>query len=250
MGKTRIILAIVAMLTAGQAHAAWRVVIDPWTTGAVTANAASQELIESQHNARLDSINSKQQKLMQYTATMATIKELYKMSMENVSGFGAESQYYVEIGATVAEIFKDVPIVLQYMGKSPGKNYVICLNEIMNIVLETESLVKDFVDIVNNGKIQNPIKKTKGVPNVNAPASGQGDGYNFIDRYERQTLANRIYTHLLEIRYKMEAITMMCQYCSDMNNLLLAIDPDSWAAYFTGKNIVDGLISDWEGLGA
>ena len=249
MGKTRIILAIVAMLTAGQAHAAWRVVIDPWTTGAVTANAASQDLIESQHNARLDSINSKQQKLMQYTATMATIKELYKMSMENVSGFGAESQYYVEIGATVAEIFKDVPIVLQYMGKSPGKNYVICLNEIMNIVLETESLVKDFVDIVNNGKIQNPIKKTKGVPNVNAPASGQGDGYNFIDRYERLTLANRIYTHLLEIRYKMEAITMMCQYCSDMNNLLLAIDPDSWAAYFTGKNIVDGLISDWEGLG-
>ena len=250
MGKTRIILAIVAMLTAGQAHAAWRVVIDPWTTGAVTANAASQELIESQHNARLDSINSKQQKLMQYTATMATIKELYKMSMENVSGFGAESQYYVEIGATVAEIFKDVPVVLQYMGKSPGKNYVICLNEIMNIVLETESLVKDFVDIVNNGKIQNPIKKAKGVPNVNAPASGQGDGYNFIDRYERLTLANRIYTHLLEIRYKMEAITMMCQYCSDMNNLLLAIDPDSWAAYFTGKNIVDGLISDWEGLGA
>ena len=250
MGKTRIILAIVAMLTAGQAHAAWRVVIDPWTTGAVTANAASQELIESQHNARLDSINSKQQKLMQYTATMATIKELYKMSMENVSGFGAESQYYVEIGATVAEIFKDVPVVLQYMGKSPGKNYVVCLNEIMNIVLETESLVKDFVDIVNNGKIQNPIKKTKGVPNVNAPASGQGDGYNFIDRYERLTLANRIYTHLLEIRYKMEAITMMCQYCSDMNNLLLAIDPDSWAAYFTGKNIVDGLISDWEGLGA
>ena len=250
MGKTRIILAIFAMLTAGQAHAAWRVVIDPWTTGAVTANAASQEMIESQHNARLDSINSKQQKLMQYTATMATIKELYKMSMENVSGFGAESQYYVEIGATVAEIFKDVPIVLQYMGKSPGKNYVICLNEIMNIVLETESLVKDFVDIVNNGKIQNPIKKTKGVPNVNAPASGQGDGYNFIDRYERLTLANRIYTHLLEIRYKMEAITMMCQYCSDMNNLLLAIDPDSWAAYFTGKNLADGLISDWEGLGA
>ena len=82
-------------------------VLHPWTTGAVTANAASQEVIESQHNNRLDSINSKQQKLMQYTATMATIKELYKLSMENVSGFGSESQYYVEIGATVAEIFKD-----------------------------------------------------------------------------------------------------------------------------------------------
>ena len=250
MVRTRIAFILCAVLLSVQSKAAWRVVIDPWTTGAVTANAASQELIESQHNARLDSINSKQQKIMQYTATMATIKELYKLSMENISGFGVESQYYVEIGACVAEIFKDVPVVLKYMGKSPGKNYVICLNEIMDIVLETESLVKDFVDIVNNGKVKNPIKKAKDVPNVNAPTSGSGDGYNFIDRYERLTLANRIYTHLLEIRYKMEAITMMCQYCSDMNNLLMAIDIDSWAAYFTGKNIVDGLISDWEGLGA
>jgi len=187
---------------------------------------------------------------MQYTATMATIKELYKMSMENVSGFGAESQYYVEIGSCVAEIFKDVPVVLKYMNKSPGKNYVICLKEVTDIVLETESLVKDFVDIVNNGKVKNPIKKSKDVPNVGTAVSGSGDGYNFIDRYERLTMANRIYTHLLEIRYKMEAITMMCQYCSDMNNLLLAIDCDSWAAYFTGKNMVEGLINDWEGLGA
>ena len=250
MVKTRIVILLGAALLSMQSWAGVKVVIDPWTTGAVTTNAASQELIESQHNTRLDSINSKQQKLMQYTATMATIKELYKLSMENVSGFGAESQYYVEIGATVAEIFKDVPVVLKYMSKSPAKNYVICLNEIMDIVLETESLAKDFVDIVNNGKVQSPIKKSKDVPNVGAPAIGQGDGYNFIDRYERLTLANRIYTHLLEIRYKMEAITMMCQYCSDMNNLLLAIDVDSWAAYFTGKNLVEGLINDWEGLGA
>ena len=250
MVRARLAIVLGAVLLSVQAHAGWKVVFDPWTTGAVTANAASQELIESQHNTRLDSINSKQQKIMQYTATMATIKELYKMSMENVSGFGAESQYYVEIGSCVAEIFKDVPVVLKYMNKSPGKNYVICLKEVTDIVLETESLVKDFVDIVNNGKVKNPIKKSKDVPNVGTAASGSGDGYNFIDRYERLTMANRIYTHLLEIRYKMEAITMMCQYCSDMNNLLLAIDCDSWAAYFTGKNMVEGLINDWEGLGA
>jgi protein-arginine kinase activator protein McsA len=153
MGKVRIIVLLAVILITGRASAYYKLVIDPWTTAAVTANAASQELIESQHNTRLDSISSKQQKIMQYTATMATIKELYKLSMENVSGFGEESKYYVEIGTCVAEIFKDVPVVLNYMGKSPGKNYVICLNEIMDIVLETESLVKDFVDIVNNGKL-------------------------------------------------------------------------------------------------
>jgi hypothetical protein len=35
-----------------------------------------------------------------------------------------------------------------------------------------------------------------------------------------------------------------------MNNLLLAIDCQSWAAFFSGKNMVEGLINDWEGLGA
>lgn len=243
MGKLRLFMLAAVLSMVGSANA-YRVVVDPWTIAAVTANAGSQELIEGQHNQRLDSINSKQQKLMQYTATMATIKELYKLSMENVSGFGAESQYYVEIAACTAEIFKDVPEVLKYLSKSPGKNYIVCLNEMSNIVLETESLVKDFVDIVNNGKVRLPISKKGGAKNA-----GEGDGYNFIDRYQRLTLANRIYTHLLEIRYKMEAITMMCQFCNGISDVFFAIDPDSWAAYFTGKNIVDGLINDWEGLG-
>ena len=76
MVRAKIIILLAAVLLTVRANAAWRVVFDPWTTGAVTTNAASQELIESQHNSRLDSISSKQQKLMQYTATMATIKEL------------------------------------------------------------------------------------------------------------------------------------------------------------------------------
>lgn len=78
--------------------------------------------------------------------------------------------------------------------------------------------------------------------------SSKNDGYNFLDRYERLTLANRIYTHLMEIRYKLEVMTMMCQY-SGINELFFAIDPASWAAYFTGINMVDGIINDWKGLG-
>lgn len=70
MGKIRIIVLLAVILITGRASAYYKLVIDPWTTAAVTANAASQELIESQHNTRLDSISSKQQKIMQYTATI------------------------------------------------------------------------------------------------------------------------------------------------------------------------------------
>lgn len=75
-------------------RAGWRVVIDKKTTATVVSNAASQKIIEDKHNCRLDSIKSKQEKLMQYTATMASIKELYQLSMQNITGFGEESKYY------------------------------------------------------------------------------------------------------------------------------------------------------------
>lgn len=241
MERIKIILWALLLSAALPSHAAWRVVIDRQSTAAVAANAASQKLIEDRHNNRLDSVCAKQQRLMQYTATMATIKELYKVSMQNITGFGEESRYYVEIVSLSTDIFKDIPIVLKQLGKSPGKNYVLCLNEMANLVTETEGLVHDFVEIVNNGKVRNPLS--------NAKNDGKDDGYNFLNRYERLTVANKIYSRLLEIHYKLEAMAMMCQYSSGWNEVLMAIDVETWASFFTAKNKVDGLIDDWNGLG-
>lgn len=241
MERTKVILAIALLLASLDIQAAWRVVIDKKTTAAVVANAASQKLIEDWHNVRLDSINAKQQKLLKYTSTMATIKELYQLSMQNITGFGEESRYYGEIVSLTASIFKDVPIVLKQLGKSPGKNYIVCLNEMNNLVAETEGLVHDFVTIVNSGKVRNPLKEAKN--------GGTDDGYNLLNRYERLTLANKIYSRLLEIHYKLEVMTMMCQFGNSWGDVLMTIDVQSWAAYLTAQNAVDGLIDDWNRLG-
>ena len=92
MGKIRkAALVIAALLLSTHSTNAWvRVVYDINSTAAVGANTAFQKIIEDRHNARLDSIRSKQAKIMSYTASMQTIKELYRMSMQNVSGFGEE----------------------------------------------------------------------------------------------------------------------------------------------------------------
>lgn len=70
------------------AHAAWRIVFDRNCLKIVLANTASQKLIEEQHNQRVDTIAAKKQKVELYTVSMATMKELYKLSMENISGSG------------------------------------------------------------------------------------------------------------------------------------------------------------------
>jgi hypothetical protein len=44
-------------------------------------------------------------------------------------------------------------------------------------------------------------------------------------------------------------MVLTCQFCNGISDVLFAIDPESWAAYFTGKNAVEGLINDWNNLG-
>ena len=223
-----------------QSFAIWQVVTDPYCLKAVTTNLATQKAIEGQHNHRLDSIASKKKKLELYTVSMATIKELYKLTLENVKGFGTESKYYVEIGRCAYDIIRDVPELVQTVNRAKFSNKLLCLNELGNLVVETQQLVGDFVNIVNNAKIDNPLKGQGTAPK-------QGDGHNMLDRYERLTVANCIYTDLMNIRYKVEGMMMMAQYAT-LNDLFFAIDPEGWANVVTMKNQVDGLVRDWNGL--
>lgn len=220
--------------------AGWKVVIDKNCVKVVTSNTASQKLIENQHNQRLDSIASKKKKVELYSVSMATIKELYKLTMENVSGFGTESRYYKEIGSCAFDILKDVPELINTVNKAKFKNKLACLTELGGLVMETQQLVGNFVNIVNNAKVQNPLKGQ-------GTAEKKSDGYNLLDRYERLSLANRIYTDLMEIRYKVEGMMLMAQFAT-ANDLFFAIDPEGWANVVTMKNQVGGLIQDWNGL--
>jgi hypothetical protein len=244
------IIAMMLLYAVIHANAYWKVVVDPWTTAQVSANAGAQKLIEDKHNERLDTISEKQRKILQYTATMESIKELYQLSMTNIRGFGEETAYYNEIFNVSAEILTTLPTVTKYIASNPVKNYVLCLNELSDVAIETEGLIHDFIDIVNNGKIKRPNIPilNKYIPNGGGRYSmGQGDGYNFMDRYTRLTLANKIYSRLLEIKYKMQVMEMMCQY-GTWGEVFFAIDPQTWASVFQASNMVDGIINDWNRL--
>jgi len=234
------IISVLLAIVTTQVFAAWKVVIDKNCIKVVSSNLASQKLIEGQHNQRLDSIAEKKKKVELYTVSMATIKELYKLTMQNVSGFGTESKYYKEIGLCAYDILKDVPELIQTVSKAKFSNKLLCLNELGNLVTETQQLVGNFVNIVNNTTVQNPLKGQ-------GTAEKKSDGYNMLDRYERLSLANSIYSGLLEIRYKVEGMILMAQYAT-ANDLFFAIDPEGWANVVTMKNNVGGLINDWNRL--
>lgn len=181
---------------------------------------------------------------------MEGIKELYQLSMTNVKGFGEETVYYKEIFLLSADILSGIPTVTKFIAKHPVKNSILCYNELADVVIETEGLIHDFIDIVNNGKVRlpdNPIIRQKIPDGGGRYNMGQGDGYNFMDRYTRLTLANKIYSRLLEMKYKMDVMVMMCEYGS-WNDAFYTLDPVTWATVFETKYIVDGLIQDWKAL--
>lgn len=238
---TRTFLIILAVVSGISANAAYRVVIDPQTISTVITNSLSQAAIENEHNKRLDSIRSKQQQIEIYTVSMATMAEVYKVTMENIKGFGEESRYYTEIGRCAYDIVKDVPELVKTVKNAKWNQQLLCLKELAGVVTETQKLVNDFVNIVNNGKIRNPLGDSSG-------EAGENDGYNLLDRYERLTIANRIYTDLLEIRYKIQGMMAMAQY-STMNDLFFTIDPEGWANVIVMQNAVSGLIDDWNNTG-
>ncbi len=240
MVRPRTLLYMISVMSALSAAAQYRVVIDPSCIEAVSQNMATQKAIEGEHNKRLDSIAAKQNKLEQYTISMATIKELYKLTLENVSGFGPDSRYYVEIGKCAIGILTDMPELVKVVNKAKFTNKLLCLNELANVVTETQQLVADFVNIVNNAKVENPLKGQ-------ATAQKKSDGYNLLDRYERLTLANRIYSDLMNIRYKVQGMMAMAQYAT-MNDLFFAIDPEGWANIMVAKNSVNSLVLDWQSL--
>ena len=186
---------IVLLLYCASSNAVVRVVIDKKSVAAVTANTAIQSTIEIVHNKTLEDIRKKQEKIMSYTATMESIKELYRMSMQNISGFGEESAYYRQMVDNFLQIPGNTARAVKAINRCPGINYINSLNEIANIQTDVVGLVEKFVDIVNNGKVdfsaftsgKSNDKLSKLLQNAHI---GKGDGYNFLDRYQRLTLAN------------------------------------------------------------
>ena len=96
------------------------------------------------------------------------------------------------------------------------------------------------MNIVNNAKVDNPLKDK-------ASIEKKKDGHNLLDRFERLTLANTIYTDLLELRYRIQAMSIMAQY-GTKEDLLFAIDPEGWMNLMTAKNQVNTLIFSWNSV--
>jgi len=231
-------------------HAYIKVVIDPQTIAAVTANTALIKQMEDAQNKQIDSIKVRKQKIATYTASMQSIKELYRMSMQNIKGFGQETVYYKQMAEEFCKIPDNTAAALKAINHSPVVNYINSLDYIANIQLHAIGLVATFVDIVNNGKVsltdftskKENDKLYQLLKNANI---GKGDGYNFLDRYERLSLANSLLYEIHSINVQLELMTYVCKACG-VREMFRNLDPLSWYSLLSMKSIVESAICQWD----
>lgn len=205
----------------------------------VTKTQAAQLVIETAHNEEINKIKKLKTKIAEYANTMTAIKEAYKASMQNIDGFGQETQMYKDIATTTIDIFKNIPIAITEIQKHPLSMFTT-YREIADLSSEATAAAATFVNIVNNGRVSFKIKDI----NVN----GTDDGYNFINRSDRYIMANDVLTKLQMIKYKLETIICLSRFCNGITNVLYALDIDSWCNIMGGGNQVNTIINLYKEL--
>ena len=228
------VLLLLSLWSFANINAQWRIVLDPKAVAQVEANTILQMATENAHNAQLDTILSKQEEIRDKTLSIAAAKELTLQTLNNIEGFGVESMYYKLIAKTSKQIVDISPQILTSLKDSGIENKALVTMKVSDLVGQATQCVNDFVSIVNNSKVSNPLVKS----------SGKDDGHNLLDRYERMTLACQIYGDLLNIKRQLNYMLSMCEY-GNWADLIKAIDHRTWANMAAGKMISDNLINQW-----
>ena len=241
------VLLFVLLMVTTPANAYWRWNYDWKTVIQVGANTTAAAAVEEAHNLTLDEQRKKQERIAEYTTAIHLIRELYKESMQNTSGFDQESMYYRLIGENALYIVTNIPVAISWLSKNPAINLPLCLNEISNLTMKTEQCIAGFVNIVNNGHVSSPLKANPLIPRGGGRANiGKDDGYNFMSRADRMGMANDILEDLVIVRNNLDYIIFICQTNNGLEDLLMELDPDTWCAAMQMKWSVDEIVRGWE----
>ena len=211
--------------------------VDPKNAAAIAENTSLVVGLEEFHNTEIKGIAKAKKLIEKYASGMAAIKTLYAQSLQNIDGFDQETQIYKDIVFTATDVFKNIPVALVELKKRPYSAFA-CTNDMKNLFLEATSAVSVFAKIVTNGKVSIKLKELD--PN------GSTDGDNYLNRNDRYVMANQVLTTLTDIKYRLEAIIYITQFCNGISDILTSLDVDTWYNLAEGEAIANLIIEDYK----
>lgn len=219
-----------------------RIVNDVQTQGQVLTNTLLQMVVENQQNSLIDTINNLQEEILYKTTAILASKELYIQTLQNIKGFEAESLYYREIAITGQEIGDLTSQILSAVSRSNLINKANATFALWDLVGKSTQCIHDFVAIVTNAKVKNPLRKENSID-----TEEKNDGHNLLDRYERMNLASQLSLDLKRIKAQMKRILFLCRH-GDWTSLINQLDRKTWVSQYQARSVADQLVRKWSRL--
>jgi len=251
------------LLTAGQASAQFRVVIDKKAIKIVGENTASAKAAEEVNKSELDSIKSKRATLFTKAAIRNLVKTA-KMAQQTFLGdLRQEGAAYKQLVRECERFLNAAQSLTREAAKHPTR-LIYCTKTVSILTLDATNTVHRCVKIAMGSKVKNPLRELKQkMEKETGQAGGKtfsdkslfsrygsmgkgydvggesgeegNDGYNLIYPDERLMMVYETIAHLSKLSRTMEVLSFQLMTKWTWKDLLAQADPK---AYYLAMGIV------------
>ncbi|EOS20200.1 hypothetical protein [Parabacteroides goldsteinii] len=210
---------------------------DPALTGAVIAQTVELKNIHKQRKKRQEQIIAAETAV---TLALDRIHSVENKMLEYLSNAQGAMQNLYQIKRAGELVTTEIPKNCSLLTKSVGQNLkgtaiaAIVSDELTDAATQMAALYPFMKQLVTSGSY-----------NVSG-GDGKNEKHkvNLLNSSERYYIANEVVTRLEAINTDLFILAWQVRTLS-WNDLWFSLDPEGWASVMSGKNIIDGIVSEW-----
>ena len=210
---------------------------DPTLTAAVLAQTAELKNIHKQRKKTQEKIIAAE------TAVTVALDRVHRVEdklLEYLSSAQGAMQNLYQIKRAGELVLKEIPQNCNLLTKSVGRNLkgtaiaAIVSDELTDAATQMAALYPFMKQLVTSGSYDV----------VGGDGNKEKHKVNLLSSAERYYIANEVVTRLEAINTDLFILAWQVRTLS-WNDLWFSLDPEGWANVMSGKNIITGIVNDW-----
>ncbi|GAB6979443.1 hypothetical protein [Phocaeicola sartorii] len=210
---------------------------DPALTGAVIAQTVELKNIHKQRKKRQEQIIAAETAV---TLALDRVHSVENKMLEYLSNAQGAMQNLYQIKRAGELVAVEIPKNCSLLTKSVGRNLkgtaiaAIVSDELTDAATQMAALYPFMKQLVTSGSYNVP----------GGDGKNEKHKVNLLNSSERYYIANEVVTRLEAINTDLFILAWQVRTLS-WNDLWFSLDPEGWANVMSGKNIIDGIVSEW-----
>lgn len=210
---------------------------DPALTSAVLGQTAALKNIHKERKKTQERIIAAE---VAVTASLERVHHVENKMLEYLSNAQGAMQNLYQIKRATELVTKEIPGNCSLLTKSVGGNLkgtaiaALVSDELADAATQMAALYPFMKQLVTSGKYDV----------TGGDGKNEKHKVNLLNSSERYYIANEVVSRLEAINTDLFILAWQVRTLS-WNDLWFSLDPDGWANVMSGKNIIGGIVSEW-----